>query len=154
MRYPYSMIFCRFFLIMLIVSVIACGMDNSVPQTSSALSEKLLEISKKGPQGAQQRLEEVTDFNWDTVYYFEKGVLKTEVNETSDATVFKRDSGRYYGHGVLLVFKYAREMVGVYAIVPPLFITGTSQKGYSIKDATVVAHSKDPGPYSLRLVDQ
>ena len=154
MQYLNSKILYRCCVVILSFLVIGSCSDNSMPyQTSSALSEKLLEISKQGPQDALQRLDEVTDFSWDTVYYFGEGSLKTVVNETSGAAVFKNDSGRYHGHGGVLVFKHGKDLAGVFAIVPPLLISGTDKKAYSIKDAVLIAHTKDPGPYLLRFVD-
>jgi len=128
--------------------------ENAMPfQRSSALSERLQVFSQQGPQGVQLRLDQVTDFDWDTVYYFREGTLKSDVNEISKAVVFKDDEGRYLERGALLIFKHGNELSGAFAMLPPLHISGTNRKEYSIKEATLIAHTKDPGPYLLRFTD-
>jgi len=131
----------------------SCSDDPMPYQTSSELSERLLEFSQQGPQHAVRPLNEMTHFDWDTVFIFYEGTLKKVVNDRTGLTVFEDDEGRYYERGALLVFKKGDQNVHSLAIIPPLFVSGRAPKAHQHADAKLVARSKNPGPYLLRFLD-
>ncbi|MGI9452215.1 MAG: hypothetical protein ACR2QH_16485 [Geminicoccaceae bacterium] len=119
----------------------------------SPVTEKLAEFADRGPRDEEMRLDAATSFDWDIVFYFLDGTPKKDINETVGLTLFANESGRYYEHGPLLVFRRGDEIVHAVAIMPPLFISGTYRGSYRPDEAILIAHTKDPGPYSLRFSD-
>ncbi|MES9832819.1 MAG: hypothetical protein ABW139_11335 [Candidatus Thiodiazotropha sp. DIVDIV] len=137
----------------LTVGLIA-GCDNSMTSKelpyifSSEVLDKLSSFSQKGPQGATYRLEDATTFNWDEVHVFHGGESGRFINQHIGQKMF--DDNDYYGERwTLMVFTDHDKVVHAVSFVPPLFFNIHKKVTFQRIEAIVLAHSKDPGPYSL-----
>lgn len=143
-------------LMMSVVITIGCGgnwMTDSGPyEYDTPVTRSLDEFHLTGPQGAQRRMDEFTDFNWDTVYLFGEGDSYRSIDDTIGTTVFGRD-GRYFdNNGVLLFFTHQGHVVHAAAFAGG-YITGGAHS-YPREDAVLRAYSMNPGPYQLEFVDE
>jgi hypothetical protein len=110
------------------------------------VSERLSAFRREGPSGARRHLDEMTDFEWDTVHLFAEGTPYQLIDATVGSPLFGRE-GTYAEQGALLVFTNAGKVVHAVALVPP-FVTGPALT-YPRASAILVAYSKAPGPYQL-----
>lgn len=111
--------------------------------------QRLENFYRTGPHGAERRLDEFTDFGWDTVYLFGEGNTYRFIDATVGTPVFGRD-GRYTEQGSLLFFTHQGRVVHAVALVPG-YIGGRSH-AYPRESAVLRAITKDPGPYLLDFV--
>ena len=112
----------------------------------SPVAQRLEEFHRAGPQGAERRLEDLTDFQWDTVHLFSEGDSYSEIDANVGTKVFERE-GPYIEQGSLLIFTSEGRLAHAVAIVPP-FVNGRAYT-YHRQSAVLRAHTKDPGPYQL-----
>jgi hypothetical protein len=115
---------------------------------SSEVSAKLTELSQKGPQGATVLLSDITGFQWDEVHLFPVSTHGKVINQNVGQKMF--DDDEYYGeNGALMVFTHQSKIVHELSFVPPLYFDSGRKFTYPVSEAIVVAHTKDPGPYTL-----
>jgi hypothetical protein len=115
---------------------------------SSEVSEKLSELSQNGPQGATVLLSDITAFQWDKVHVFPESSSGKVINQNVGQKMFEEDE--YYGeNGALMVFTNQDRIVHALSFVPPLYFDSGRKFTYPASEAIVVAHTKDPGPYTL-----
>ncbi len=124
-------------------------MSKKPYQYDTPVAKRLEEFRRAGPRGQRRRLEELTDFEWDTVHLFGEGTPFKEIDETVGSPLFARE-GRYTEQGSLLVFTNRGRVVHAVALVPA-FVTGSALT-YPRASAVLEAYSKDPGPYQLTFV--
>jgi hypothetical protein len=134
---------------LLLILVTGCSGGEGLPYVfSSEVSEKLSLFSKQGPQGATMPLSDVTSFKWDEVHIFPVSSSGKVINKNVGQKMFDDDA--YYGErGTLMVFTEHDKIVHALSFVAPLYFNMGNKFTYSHHQAIVVAHTKDPGPYSL-----
>lgn len=115
----------------------------------TAMLDKITEFTKAGPKGAQLRLADITDFEWDTVQGFSGStsldVYKAMFGESyqlSDEIVSQMSDD-----SVHLVFGYEGEIVRELVISPPVWLHGATPDFHG-PDSTLTVISEDPGPYT------
>jgi len=138
-----------------IVGITACEgisvTDRRPYEYDTPLTRRLDDFHRQGPQGAERRIDAFTDFAWDKVHLFGEGSRYRFIDETIGTPVFGRD-GRYFDNsGVLLFFTDQGRVVNAVAFAPG-YITGKAHT-YPRDTAMLRAHTKDPGPYRLKLID-
>jgi regulator of extracellular matrix RemA (YlzA/DUF370 family) len=135
--------------LLLMILVTACSGGNDMSYVfSSEVSEKLSVLSQKGPQGATIQLSDVTSFHWNKVHIFPESSSGKIINQNVGQKMFDDDA--YYGErGTLMVFTDQDKIVHALSFAPPLYFDTGKKFTYSPQEAIVVAHTKDPGPYSL-----
>ncbi|RMC34931.1 hypothetical protein [Paracoccus alkanivorans] len=118
-------------------------------EDETAMLDKITEFTEAGPKGAQLRLADITDFEWDTVQGFPAStsldVYKAMFGESyrlSDET-----TSQMTDDSVLLVFGYEGEVVEELVISPPVWVHG-AKPDFLGPDATLTVISDDPGPYT------
>jgi hypothetical protein len=135
--------------LLLVVLVTGCSGGEEMSYVfSSEVSEKLSEFSQKGPQGATILLSDVTSFQWDEVHVFPESSSGKVINQNVGQKMFDDDA--YYGErGTLMVFTDHDKVVHALSFAPPLYFDSGRKFTYSSSEAIVMAHTKDPGPYTL-----
>jgi hypothetical protein len=135
--------------LLLIILVTGCSGGKEMSYVfSSEVSEKLSELSQNGPQGATVQLSNITTFQWDKVHVFPESSSGKIINQNVGQKMFNDDE--YYGEsGSLMVFTNQDRIVHALSFVPPLYFDSGRKFSYSVNEAVVVAHTKDPGPYTL-----
>lgn len=128
------------------------NMSEKPYRYDTSVTQRLGEFQRRGPQGAQLRLDQLTDFEWDDVYLFGEGTPYREIDVAVGAALFGRD-GRYMERGPLLVFTSGGQVVHAVALVRPAPDIGGSSLKYARESAVLEAHTKDPGPYDLKFVE-
>ena len=131
----------------------ACSGDGLEYVTGSETADRLFAFSRQGPQGTTIALRDHATFAWDRVFYFPKGTRHGEMESVVGAPVLDDPDERYLEHGALLVFVDEGVPVRALSMMPTLFMSGKSRQGYPRETATLIARSKDPGPYLLSFVD-
>jgi hypothetical protein len=140
--------------LLLVLLITGCSGDEEMISYvfSSEVSEKLSEFSQKGPQGATISLINVTSFQWDEVHVFPESSSGKVINLNVGQKMF--DDEAYYGErGTLMVFTDHDKVVHALSISPPLYFDTGKKFTYSSREAVVVAHTKDPGPYTLSFLE-
>jgi hypothetical protein len=137
----------------LLLGVLAtgCSGGEEMPYVfSSKVSKKLSELSQKGPQGATVLLSDVTPFQWDEVHIFPQSSSGKLINRNVGQKMF--DDDEFYGEsGALMVFTDHDKIVHALSFAPPLYFDTGKKFTYTPSEAVVVAHTKDPGPYTLSI---
>jgi hypothetical protein len=136
--------------LMLVMLATGCsGGDKKMSYVfSSEVSEKLSVLSQAGPQGATMPLSNATSFQWDEVHIFPVSSSGKIINQQVGQKMFDDDA--YYGEsGTLMVFTDRDRIVHALSFAPPLYFNMGKKFTYSSDEAIVVAHTKDPGPYTL-----
>ncbi|MGH8884616.1 MAG: hypothetical protein ACRDYX_05480 [Egibacteraceae bacterium] len=126
--------------------------DRRPYKYDTPVTRSLGEFHRTGPRAAERRMDEFTNFDWDTVHLFGEGNSYRFIDDTIGTTVFGRD-GRYSDNsGVLLIFTHQGQVVHAVAFAGG-YITGGAHT-YPREDAVLRAYSMDPGPYQLEFVDE
>jgi hypothetical protein len=135
--------------LLLIILITGCSGGEELSYVfSSEVSEKLSEFSQKGPQGTTILLSDITSFQWDEVHVFPVSSSGKVINQNVGQKMFNDDA--YYGEsGTLMVFTDQDKIVHALSFAPPLYFDTGHKFTYTSSEAIVVAHTKDPGPYTL-----
>lgn len=134
-------------------SLFGCSEEKMPEQSTLAVIEKLTKFTHQGPFGATMRLDAATDFSWDQVFFFQNPTIE-DINDAVGQSVHLDDRviGSLMSGAALLLFVEGDEIVDIIVVAPPLYLSGTSRRGYSTEEAVLLIHTKDPGPYvSLRF---
>ena len=133
-----------------------CGCTSPIERDTPfarAIERRVDELSRTGPQGATWRVDELADFPWDRVYYFpEEYASYREINAAVGEKVFEGCGERpSFGQGAYLIFTRRGEVVHAVSVLAEL--VGADEQSYP-RTVLLKATTRDPGPYSLELVNR
>ena len=118
----------------------------------ATLQDAIARFTAAGPQGAQLRLMDVTDFEWDTVRTYH-GVTSIELYRFhlgADFRLSDESVQQLMDDSAVLIFLRGDEIVEEVVINPPVWFLGKHLDGSAREpdDAILTVISEDPGPYS------
>ena len=118
-----------------------------------SVERRLSELSRTGPQGATWRIDELTDFAWNKVYFFSGEVTSyEEINAAVGEKVFDGCGvGSLTGQADYLIFTRRGKVVHGVSLIRTL--VDADRQSYP-RTAVLRAATRDPGPYSLELVNR
>lgn len=139
-----------------IVLLMSALRDSEAVMNDTALSDEIARFTDAGPSGATLRLEQVTDFPWDTVRAF-SGTAPLEYYrrylgadfdlDDSVSSLITSDSG-------ILVFQHKGAVVRAVVLGPPVYLGDGLGLAHERQDAVLMVITKDPGPYvSIEFVE-
>ncbi|GLS80449.1 hypothetical protein GCM10007893_12330 [Paracoccus marinus] len=139
-----------------IVLLMSALRDSEAVMNDTALSDEIARFTDAGPSGATLRLEQVTDFPWDTVRAF-SGTAPLEYYrrylgadfdlDDSVSSLITSDSG-------ILVFQHKGAVVRTVVLGPPVYLGDGLGLAHERQDAVLMVITKDPGPYvSIEFVE-
>lgn len=116
---------------------------------------KIAEFTEAGPNGARLRLEDITDFEWDTVHAFHGTSPRPFYDKAFGESYRMSDESRakLTDESVLLAFSLNGNVVREIVVAPPLWLIGVEPVPHG-KDAVLIVTSDDPGPYTALELDE